>query len=66
MTVFAKQCDRCGAFYALYNVANNGNKPNGFMVLNIDECGKYFSHHARDLCPSCMKKFLNFINSPKE
>lgn len=64
--MFAKQCDRCGAFYALYNDANNGNKPNGVMVLNIDECGKYYSHRARDLCPSCMKAFLNFINSPKE
>lgn len=64
--MFAKQCDRCRAFYTLYNVANNRNKPNGVMVLNIDERGRYYSHCAHDLCPSCMKEFLSFIEPPKE
>lgn len=49
----AKICDRCGKFYKTYNEQNDMNCPNGFMLLNIDEKGRYCSHGAIDLCPEC-------------
>lgn len=49
----AKACDRCGKFYKIYNVKNDKSHPNGFMLLNIDEKGKYYSHGTIDLCPEC-------------
>lgn len=49
----AKVCDRCGKFYKIYNVQNDASHTNGFMLLNIDEKGTYYSHGAIDLCPEC-------------
>ena len=49
----AKVCDRCGNFYKIYNVQNDASHPNGFMLLNIDTKGKYYSHGTIDLCPEC-------------
>lgn len=50
----AKKCDICGEFYELYNVDSHAEKTNGFMFLNIDSRGKYFTHKAIDCCPNCM------------
>lgn len=49
----AKVCDRCGKFYKTYNEQNDVSRPNGFMLLNIDEKGQYYSHGPIDLCPEC-------------
>lgn len=62
----AKMCDRCGKYYSIYNNTNDKVKVNGFMYLNIDKAGKYWSHNSNDLCPECMKQlkdwFLFFQN----
>lgn len=59
----AKKCDICGTFYDLYNHKNNKDKLNGFMFLNIDESGRYFSHNPVDCCPTCMESIQRYINS---
>ena len=56
-----KKCDRCGVTYGLYNVRSSEKKPNGFMLLNIDERMQFFSHDAKDLCPECMKEFRDWF-----
>ena len=56
-----KKCDRCGVTYELYNVRSSEKKPNGFILLNIDERMQFFSHDAKDLCPECMKEFRDWF-----
>lgn len=64
--MLARKCDRCGALYESYNVKNCKDKPNGCMVLNIDDEGRYFSHGFIDLCPACMGIFQDFMDMKKE
>lgn len=59
----AKKCDRCGVHYDIYNYKNNSEKTNGFMTLNIDLLGKYFSHKAYDLCPKCNQEFYKWLEA---
>lgn len=62
----AKECDIYGKLYKEYNIANNENKPNGFMFLNIDNNGQYYAHKAIDCCPECMESIRNFVNKLKK
>lgn len=57
----AKKCDRCGAYYELYGVKDNAAKCNEFMMLNIDNAGRYYKHDKIDLCPDCMAKLYEFM-----
>lgn len=57
----AKKCDRCGAYYELYGIEENAAKCNGFMMLNIDNAGRYYRHGKIDLCPDCMAKLYEFM-----
>lgn len=57
----AKKCDRCGTLYVGYNTDNNSKKTNGFMLLNIDDNSRYYSHKVNDLCPDCMKSFRKWF-----
>ena len=59
----AKVCDRCGKFYKIYNAQNDASHTNGFMLLNIDEKGTYYSHGAIDLCPECMESLIDWRDS---
>lgn len=59
----AKLCDRCGKFYKVYNEKNDKKHTNGFVLLNIDKHGKYFSHSPIDLCPECMESLINWRDS---
>lgn len=62
----ARRCDICGAFYDSYNVQNNEEKPNGFMLVNIDDRQKYFHHYPYDCCPLCMNSIMKHIESLKK
>lgn len=57
----AKKCDICGKLYESYNTKNNTNEVNGYMLVNIDELGKYYSHHVVDCCPNCMDSIINHL-----
>ena len=56
----AMKCDRCGAYYEMYNggkLEKYGNgidivKPNGEINTAVSHC---------DLCPACMRKLANFL-----
>lgn len=58
----AKMCDRCGKFYEIYNKKKDVNHPNGYMLLNIDEKGRYYSHDTIDLCPECTDSLNKWIH----
>ena len=62
----AKKCDRCGILYERYNEKNDGKKPNGFLFLNLDENGRYFSHKGYDLCPKCMDELIAWRKEGKK
>ena len=62
----AKKSDICNKFYEPYNVRNCAEKPNGFMLLNIDNTQNYFSHKITDCCPSCMSRLQAYIEYIKE
>lgn len=62
----AKICDRCGKFYEIYNEQNDVNHPNGFMLLNIDEKGRYCSHDVIDLCPECTDSLNKWMHLAKD
>lgn len=61
----ARQCDICGKTYPMYNMSRDKKKVNGFMFLNIDEVGKYWSHDIQDCCPTCMKSIQDHIKGLK-
>ena len=58
----AKKCDLCGKYYEQYNYKNSSSDTNGFMLLNIDANGKYWSHSPYDCCPDCMNHIRSTIN----
>nr|DAH20445.1 MAG TPA: hypothetical protein [Bacteriophage sp.] len=62
----AKLCDRCGKYYKVYNEKNDKKHTNGFVLLNIDKHGKYFSHSPIDLCPKCMESLINWRDSSED
>ena len=62
----ARQCDCCGDFYKAYNTKENRFKINGFIPLNIDNSGQYWSHKQVDLCPKCIKPVLDIMDKVKE
>lgn len=57
----AKKCDLCLALYEQYNAVNNEKKVNGFMLINIDDRMKYYTHKIVDCCPTCMNSILKHI-----
>lgn len=59
----AKKCDICGKLYEPYNERHEVKKPNGFMFLNIDTNGKYYSNNTIDCCPECMESIKDYIKS---
>lgn len=59
--MIAKKCDLCGGYYEPYNMKKHATETNGFMLLNIDNGQRYFSHNATDLCPDCMNDLHGFI-----
>jgi hypothetical protein len=61
----AKKCDRCGKLYEQYNLLNSKKNPNGIMTLNLDAQRRYYGHDAMDLCPECMKEFLEWMEEVK-
>lgn len=63
--MIAKKCDRCGAFYDLYNVERNKEKINGVAPLNTDESGRYCWHEYIDLCPDCKDSFERWLKGSK-
>lgn len=58
---FAKKCDICGRYYTNYNVKKSAENVNGFMLLNIDDAGKYYSHETVDCCPKCMASIKHHL-----
>ena len=60
------KCDRCGKYYKVYNEKKDKNHTNGFILANIDQYGKYFSHSPIDLCPECMESLINWRDSMTE
>ena len=62
----AKKCDICGKLYEVYNFGKSSNKPNGFMLLNIDSTMNYFKGPVRDCCPECMNSIMKHIESLKK
>lgn len=61
----ARQCDICGKAYPMYNTGNDDKKVNGFMLVNIDEKGEYWSHKVQDCCPECMTSIQDHIKGLK-
>lgn len=61
----AKKCDICGSFYENYNMKDSEKKPNGFILVNLDDERKYFAHNAKDCCPNCMTSILAHIETLK-
>lgn len=61
----ANKCDRCGIFYESYNEKNDNKKTNGFTTLNIDVYGKYYTHEAHDLCPTCNESLHDWFENCK-
>ena len=57
----ARKCDRCGNLYEEYNTANNKEKFNAIMPINLDHKRQYYSHEALDLCPECMGKLRDWL-----
>jgi uncharacterized CHY-type Zn-finger protein len=64
--MIAIKCDRCGAYYDIYNVKNNSEKTNGIMFLNIDKKGNYFEHKVIDLCPECMEAVKKIVEQAEK
>lgn len=63
----AKKCDVCGSLYESYSFKrSDSNKPNGIMLLNIDNKQQYWSHGAMDLCPECLAAVQNVIKERSE
>ena len=63
---FAKKCDICGKLYEIYNFQKSTNKPNGFMLLNIDHAMNYFKSPICACCPECMNSIMEHIKSLKK
>ena len=59
--MIAVQCDRCGAFYGIYNTKNDENKINGINTLNINKERSYYQHGPYDLCPVCSKELYEWL-----
>lgn len=70
----ALKCDRCGVFYIpkdMYQMEENdefsGNYLSGFRYNVITKNGTQYTHDEDiDLCCSCAKKLLNFMNMEGE
>lgn len=63
----AKKCDVCGSLYESYSFKHSDpSKPNGIMLLNIDNKQQYWSHGAMDLCPECLAVVQNVIKERSE
>lgn len=63
----AKKCDICGRLYESYNIRNLDERTNAFMLLNLDNQGKYYSHGPYDCCPDCMSSIrLTIYNLKKD
>lgn len=63
---FAKKCDRCKRLFEIYNTMSCEEKSNGFMFLNIDEKGDYYSHKTHDLCPICNVELHRFMRMEED
>ena len=59
----AKECDICGKLYKCYNDKKDKKKPNGYMLLNIDDSRQYWSHDPVDCCPECMESIQKHIET---
>ena len=58
---YARKCDRCGKCYEVYNTRRDDENINGFIPVNVDGEGKYYSHGIKDLCPDCFKEFKKWL-----
>ena len=59
-----KKCDRCGSMYENYNYPKHDDENfNGILFAAItDTSDRYVSHGLKDLCPECMKSFIDWFN----
>lgn len=59
-----KKCDRCGSMYENYNYPKHDDENfNGILFAAItDTSDKYINHGLKDLCPECMKSFMDWFN----
>lgn len=61
----AKKCDICGTLYESYNTKQNCNAINGYIPINLDDDGRYYSHGEKDLCPECLDAFTKLAKELK-
>lgn len=52
-------------FFKAKRKDNSKKNPNGIMTLNLDAQRRYYGHDAMDLCPECMKEFLEWMEEVK-
>ena len=57
----AFKCDICNHYYDAYNTKQSAMKFSGFIPVNVDEDGKYFSNKIRHVCPECMDAMLKLF-----
>lgn len=65
----AMKCDRCGAFFELYNgneVFARSKKANGLLLIDMDCDRKYWKRESMDLCPDCMCALERFLSGGGE
>lgn len=59
-----RTCDVCGELYlAYYPNSCEESDYNGFMLINIDNSGRYYSRNVKDLCPDCKASFEDWLKS---
>lgn len=51
----AFKCDVCKGYYDAYNTKQSGVHYSGFIPINVDSEGKYFTNKEVHLCPKCME-----------
>lgn len=57
----AFKCDICGNYYDAYNTRQSAMHFSGFIPINVDSEGKYFTNNAKHVCPKCMNAMLDLF-----
>lgn len=60
----AKKCDRCGKLYEVYTV--NGLPDDLRKISTITTGNDNADNISRDLCPECMKEFIDWYKKGQE
>ena len=58
----AFKCDICGGYYDAYNTKQSAKHFSGFIPINVDSGGRYFTNNPRHICPKCMNATLDLFD----